>query len=117
MDFNKFSSKEVDYYCHSSKIDFDCLPHSTKIEMIVEIFNFYGVKNFTVKDIKLFLKKYEVTNWNDKKFNPSESKIIQTLKAMGDRLIERDGEFECKCIDSTIYENAIRSAYDEEIIK
>ena len=53
MDWTKLNKKEVIYYCKSFEVDFSCLPFSLQLEELVLMFYYYGIEQFTVKDIQV----------------------------------------------------------------
>ena len=59
MNWTKLNIKEVVYYCKSFEVGFYCEPFSLQMEELVLIFHFYGIEQFTVKDIQEFYEKLQ----------------------------------------------------------
>ena len=60
MNWTKLNIKEVVYYCKSFEVGFYCEPSSLQMEELVLIFHYYGIEQFTVKDIQEFYEKLQI---------------------------------------------------------
>lgn len=60
MEWTKLNKKEVIYYCKSFEVDFSCSPFSLQLEELVLMFHYYGIEQFTVKDIQDFYQKMQI---------------------------------------------------------
>ncbi len=72
MEWTKLNKKEVIYYCKSFEVDFSCSPFSLQLEELVLMFHYYGIEQFTVKDIQDFYQKMQIPKPNTFEIVPAE---------------------------------------------
>ncbi len=95
MDWTKLNMKEVVYFCKSYEVDFCCEPFSLQIEELILMFHYYGIKQFTVKDIQEFYEKMQIPKLKSEGvLIPIPSKIRKVMGQMQN----------IKCIDENTFE-------------
>ena len=95
MDWTKLNMKEVIYYCKSYEVDFCCGPFSLQLEELVLMFHYYGIKQFTVKDIQEFYEKMQIPKpKSEGVIKPGSGKIQKVMEQMQN----------IKCVDENIFE-------------
>ncbi|MCM1098735.1 MAG: hypothetical protein NC427_11790 [Ruminococcus flavefaciens] len=95
MDWTKLNMKEVVYFCKSNEIDFCCEPFSLQIEELILMFHYYGIKQFTVRDIQELYDKMQIPKLKSEGvLRPIPSKIRKVMEQMQN----------VKCIDENTFE-------------
>ena len=83
MNWTKLNIKEVVYYCKSFEVGFYCEPFSLQMEELVLIFHYYGIEQFTVKDIREFYEKLQIPKLKGEGLlKPIPSRIRKVLERM-----------------------------------
>ncbi|MFG6394589.1 MAG: hypothetical protein K1W24_10510 [Lachnospiraceae bacterium] len=83
MDWLKLNMDEVFYYCKSNQVDFDCGPLSLQLEELLIIFYYYGIKQFTLKDIQELYKKMQIPKMRSEGIiKPAPGKIRKVMERM-----------------------------------
>ncbi len=83
MEWTKLNKKEVIYYCKSFEVDFSCSPFSLQLEELVLMFHYYGIEQFTVKDIQDFYQKMQIPKPKSQGLiTPTPGKIRQSIGQM-----------------------------------
>lgn len=117
MDWDKLEMKEIEYYCRSNVIDFDCFPFSCQIESIICIFSYYGITRFNVDDIKSFYNKMQIPSPRaDGIRKPSPSQIRKALDRMKNIQNINENSYEILHADTEIYGTEIKLGYEKEKI-
>ena len=81
MEWTKLNKKEVIYYCKSFEVDFSCSPFSLQLEELVLTFHYYGIEQFTVKDIQDFYQKMQIPKPKSQGLiTPTPGKIRQSIE-------------------------------------
>lgn len=125
MDWQKLNMDEIFYYCKSLEVDFDCSPFSLQMEEIVLMFHYYGIKQFTVKDIQEFYRKMQIPRMKSEGIiKPLPGKIQETAERMENIRCIGDGVFEIipagkglyLPFDTSIYSGYIEKGYQKHKI-
>lgn len=119
MDWEKLNMEEIKYYCTSSDIDFDCLPFGSQIKGIVSMFCYYGIKEFSVDDIKAFYEKMQILSpRNNTVRKPTSTQIQKALNAKTMNNIKNinENEYEILETNTQIYEMQIKQGYTKDRI-
>ena len=128
MDWSKLNMDEIYYYCKdtSSLSFFDCSPFGLQMEDIIMIFYYYGIENFSVKDIQEFYNIMQIQKMKiEGIINPIPSKIQKVdirnkkLKRIDDNTFQIVSDkfglyFE---FDTSLYAAEIKRGYQENKIK
>ena len=118
MDWTKLNMAEVNYYCKSYDVDFDCYPFDCQMEQIVLMFYHYGINQFTVKDIQEFYKKMQIPKMkSDGVIKPVPSRIKKVAERMENVKIVSDGIFEIVPAENGLYLPFDTSLYTSDIDK
>ena len=118
MNWEKLNMKEVNYYCRTSDIDFDCLPFSTQIECIISMYYYYNIEIFTIDDIKEFYKIMQIPSpRNGAVRKPSNTQIQKAIDKMNNIHKINEYEYEILRADIELYEIQIKQGYDKNRIK
>lgn len=126
MDWTKLNKKEVIYYCKSVEVDFSCLPFSLQLEELVLMFYYYGIEQFTVKDIQDFYQKMQIPKPKSQGLiTPTPGKIrqsiaqMQNVKSIDENTFEivpaKKGHF--LPFDTSIYSDEIEKGYQTGIAR
>ena len=126
MDWTKLNKKEVIYYCKSVEVDFSCLPFSLQLEELVLMFYYYGIEQFTVKDIQDFYQKMQIPKPKSQGLiTPTPGKIrqsiaqMQNVKSIDENTFEivpaKKGHF--LPFDTSIYSDEIEKGYQSGIAR
>lgn len=126
MDWTKLNKKEVIYYCKSVEVDFSCLPFSLQLEELVLMFYYYGIEQFTVKDIQDFYQKMQIPKSKSQGLiTPTPGKIrqsiaqMQNVKSIDENTFEivpaKKGHF--LPFDTSIYSDEIEKGYQAGIAR
>ncbi len=126
MDWTKLNKKEVIYYCKSFEVDFSCLPFSLQLEELVLMFYYYGIEQFTVKDIQDFYQKMQIPKPKSQGLiTPTPGKIrqsiaqMQNVKSIDENTFEivpaKKGHF--LPFDTSIYSDEIEKGYQTGIAR
>lgn len=118
MDWTKLNTKEVIYYCKSIEVGFDCGPFSLQIEELVLIFHYYGIKQFTVKDIQEFYEKMQIPKLKSEGLlRPIPGKIRKAMEKMQNIICVDENTFEIVQADKGHFLPFDTSIYSDEIEK
>lgn len=81
MDWKSLNTKEIAYFCHSFKVDFDCLSISKQIELIICILYYYDIYIFEIQDILNFYKVFPlISPRSGRTISPARKKIKEKLE-------------------------------------
>ena len=117
MDWNKLNMSEIEYFCRSNIIDFDCYPFSRQMESIICIFYYYGVTNFKIEDIKSFYNKMQIPIPRaDGIRKPSPTQIRKTLDRLENIQITNESSYEILHVDTEFYDAEIKLGYQKNKI-
>lgn len=109
---------EVEYYCTTWRVDFDCLPFGRQISSIIEILFYYKISQFTLKDIKDFYYKLKISNPRSNGIRkPSSQQIVNALPKMSNIQFIGDETYLIIEADTSIYAMEIIQGYDETRIE
>lgn len=126
MDWTKLNKKEVIYYCKSVEVDFSCLPFSLQLEELVLMFYYYGIEQFTVKDIQDFYQKMQIPKTKSQGLiTPTPGKIRQSIAQMQNVKSIDENTFEIVPaekghflpFDTSIYSDEIEKGYQTGIAR
>ncbi len=126
MDWTKLNKKEVIYYCKSVEVDFSCLPFSLQLEELVLMFYYYGIEQFTVKDIQDFYQKMQIPKPKSQGLiTPTPGKIRQSIAQMQNVKSIDENTFEIVPaekghflpFDTSIYSDEIEKGYQTGIAR
>lgn len=126
MDWTKLNMKEVIYYCKSFEIGFDCGPFSLQMEELILIFHYYGIEQFTVKDIQEFYEKMQIPKLKSEGLlKPIPSKIRKVTEQMQNIICIDEDTFQIVQaekghflpFDTSIYSDEIEKGYRTGIAK
>ncbi len=126
MEWTKLNKKEVIYYCKSFEVDFSCSPFSLQLEELVLMFHYYGIEQFTVKDIQDFYQKMQIPKPKSQGLiTPTPGKIrqsiaqMQNVKSIDENTFEivpaKKGHF--LPFDTSIYSDEIEKGYQTGIAR
>ena len=122
MNWQDIALAEMKYYCHSTrkrdKMHFCCLPFSSQIETILEIFFYYSVTEFCVGDIKEFYRIMRIPKARSEGLrNPSPRQIAQALDRM--KNVRHTGTDRCQIIDAntSYYANELKYGYEKGYVQ
>ena len=109
--------KEINYYCKSYDIDFDCLPFGSQIRDIISMYYYYGIKIFTVDDIKEFYKIMQIPSARrDTIRKPSNTQIQKAIDKIENIHSINENEYEILTADTKMYEMQIKQVYTKNRI-
>ena len=112
MNWEKLNMKEINYYCKSYDIDFDCLPFGSQIRDIISMYYYYGIKIFTVDDIKEFYKIMQIPSARrDTIRKPSNTQIQKAIDKIENIHSINENEYEILTADTKMYEMQIKQVY------
>lgn len=123
MDWLKLNMDEVFYYCKSNQVDFDCGPLSLQLEELVIIFYYYGIKQFTLKDIQELYKKMQIPKMRSEGIiKPAPGKIRKVMERMQNIQCISDDTFEIipasrglyLPFDTSLYSGHINKGYKKQ---
>lgn len=126
MEWTKLNKKEVIYYCKSVEVDFSCLPFSLQLEELVLMFYYYGIEQFTVKDIQDFYQKMQIPKPKSQGLiTPTPGKIRQSIAQMQNVKSIDENTFEIVPaekghflpFDTSIYSDEIEKGYQTGIAR
>ena len=126
MNWAKLNMKEVVYFCKSYEVGFCCEPFSLQIEELILIFYYYGIMQFTVKDIQEFYKKMQIPQMKSEGvIRPIPGKIrkameqMQNIKCIDENTFEivqaEKGHF--LPFDTRFYSDEVEKGYKEGIVR
>lgn len=117
MNWEKLNINEIEYFCNSNIIDFDCYPFSYQIESIVQLFFYYGITKFDIDDIKEFYHKMQIPNPRaDGIRKPSPSQIRKALDRLNNVQQIKENSYEILYANIEIYEKEIKLGYEQNKI-
>ena len=119
---------EIYYYCKdtSSLSFFDCSPFGLQMEDIIMIFYYYGIENFSVKDIQEFYNIMQIPKMKSEGIiKPIPSKIQKVASRMKNLKRIDDNTFQIVSdkfglyfeFDTSLYAAEIKRGYQENKIK
>ena len=128
MDWSKLNMDEIYYYCKdtSSLSFFDCSPFGLQMEDIIMIFYYYGIENFSVKDIQEFYNIMQIPKMKSEGIiKPIPSKIQKVASRMKNLKRINDNTFQIVSdkfglyfeFDTSLYAAEIKRGYQENKIK
>lgn len=126
MEWTKLNKKEVIYYCKSVEVDFSCLPFSLQLEELVLMFHYYGIEQFTVKDIQDLYQKMQIPKPKSQGLiTPTPGKIRQSIAQMQNVKSIDENTFEIVPaekghflpFDTSIYSDEIEKGYQTGIAR
>ncbi len=128
MDWSKLNMDEIYYYCKdtSSLSFFDCSPFGLQMEDIIMIFYYYGIENFSVKDIQEFYNIMQIPKMKSEGIiKPIPSKIQKVASRMKNLKRIDDNTFQIVSdkfglyfeFDTSLYAAEIKRGYQENKIK
>ena len=128
MDWSKLNMDEIYYYCKdtSSLSFFDCSPFGLRMEDIIMIFYYYGIENFSVKDIQEFYNIMQIPKMKSEGIiKPIPSKIQKVASRMKNLKRIDDNTFQIVSdkfglyfeFDTSLYAAEIKRGYQENKIK
>ncbi len=128
MDWSKWNMDEIYYYCKdtSSLSFFDCSPFGLQMEDIIMIFYYYGIENFSVKDIQEFYNIMQIPKMKSEGIiKPIPSKIQKVASRMKNLKRIDDNTFQIVSdkfglyfeFDTSLYAAEIKRGYQENKIK
>ena len=82
IDWKSLKINEISYFCHSFKVDFDCLPIPTQIEFIICILYYYDIHLFEIQDIVNFYKTFLLVS-------PRSGRILSPVRKKIQEKIEK----------------------------
>lgn len=126
MNWEKLNIKEAIYYCKSFEVGFDCGPFSLQLEELVLMFHYYGIEQFTVKDIQEFYEKMQIPKLKSEGLlRPIPGKIRKVMEQMQNIKYVDEDTFEIVeakqghflPFDTSIYFDEIEKGYRTGIAK
>lgn len=109
MDWTKINQKEVNYFCTSWRIDFDCYPLSMQIECIVEILYYYQITKFTTSDLQEFYYRMQIPKPRGNGVrSPSQTQLLKAVQRLKNVIQIGKNSFQILSADTKIYADAIR---------
>ena len=128
MVWSKLNMDEIYYYCKdtSSLSFFDCSPFGLQMEDIIMIFYYYGIENFSVKDIQEFYNIMQIPKMKSEGIiKPIPSKIQKVASRMKNLKRIDDNTFQIVSdkfglyfeFDTSLYAAEIKRGYQENKIK
>lgn len=120
VDWTKLNMKEVNYYCTSFDIDFDCLPVSDQIKQLIGIFYYYDITQFTIDDIQEFYRKMKLRNARSGKIvHPSPAQIRKIIEKLNTVQYTSENCYTILCASERTewYSSNIKQAYEKSRIQ
>ena len=122
MDWQDTALAEMKYYCHSTrkrdKMRFCCLPFTTQIETILELFAYYSAMEFCVGDIKEFYKIMAIPKARSEGLrNPSPKQIAQALNRMKNVQHIGDDRYQILEANTLSYANELKYGYEKGYVQ
>lgn len=109
MDWIKMNQEEVNYFCTSWYIDFDCYPLSGQIEYIIDIFYYYQITKFSIGDLQEFYRRMQIPKPRGNGVRkPSPTQLLKVVQGMKNVMQIGENFFEIISADTKIYADAIR---------